>query len=208
MPHQTFFNLDTAKREKIINAAIDEFAENTLETASVAAIVSKAGIPRGSFYQYFDGLEDIYEFIIEYIGEKKLEYLAPTMKKVDANDPFDVLRETYKTAVKFTRDQPKYAAITNQVSKESENTKSAIIKRQKEKGRAALEQMLKKGQEKGFIDKSIDIKVATFIITASNAALIDYTLGQLDEKDLDSKFDYILEQVNQVLYILENGLRR
>jgi len=207
MPNQTFFNIDIDKRTKIINAAIDEFAENTLQNASVAGIVKKAGIPRGSFYQYFANLEDLYEYLIDYIGQKKVEYVSPVLKKDDTSDPFVTLRETYKMAVEFNRNYPKFAAISNNIFKEKESTKNSVIKKQKEKGRKEVEELLKKGQEKGSIDESVDVKAASFVITSSNAAIMDYHLAQSGYTDL-SKYDDILEQVNQVLYILENGLKK
>jgi AcrR family transcriptional regulator len=45
-------------------AARKEFSRAPLSTASVANIIKDAGIPRGSFYQYFDDLEDIFYYIL------------------------------------------------------------------------------------------------------------------------------------------------
>ena len=58
MPKQTFFNLPEDKRENLINIAIEEFAENDYQTASISRIVANAGIAKGSFYQYFENKED------------------------------------------------------------------------------------------------------------------------------------------------------
>ena len=44
MPNQTFFNLPDAKREQILQIAIDEFAENDTDSASISRIVARAGI--------------------------------------------------------------------------------------------------------------------------------------------------------------------
>ncbi len=49
MPTETFFNLPDEKKERIIEAAIDEFAENGLKNAKVNEIVRKSSIPKGSF---------------------------------------------------------------------------------------------------------------------------------------------------------------
>ena len=53
MPNDTFYNLDSIKRDKVYKALINEFTTNTLEDVSIKNIVTDAGIPRGSFYQYF-----------------------------------------------------------------------------------------------------------------------------------------------------------
>ncbi len=65
MPKDTFFNLDEAKKAKIIKAAKSEFLNNPLRKARVSNIVNVASIPRGSFYQYFEDLDDLYYFIVE-----------------------------------------------------------------------------------------------------------------------------------------------
>ncbi|MCK5388664.1 MAG: TetR/AcrR family transcriptional regulator, partial [Candidatus Izimaplasma sp.] len=53
------------KRNKIIEAAKVEFTANPLRKSRVSNIIKKASIPRGSFYQYFDDLDDLYYFVID-----------------------------------------------------------------------------------------------------------------------------------------------
>lgn len=65
MPNETFFNLPEEKREKILNAAKEEFTEHEFNKARVSNIIKNASIPRGSFYQYFENLEDLYFYIID-----------------------------------------------------------------------------------------------------------------------------------------------
>jgi AcrR family transcriptional regulator len=65
MAKQTFLNLPLDKQERILDAAKKEFTRASLKDASVANIIKDAKIPRGSFYQYFDDLEDIYYYILE-----------------------------------------------------------------------------------------------------------------------------------------------
>lgn len=64
MPKQTFLNLPDEKRQRIIECALDEFAERGYEKSSINRIVKEAGIAKGSFYQYFEDKFDLYEHII------------------------------------------------------------------------------------------------------------------------------------------------
>ena len=77
MPTDTFFNLSVEKRDKILDAAFTEFSTYTYEQSSIANIIKKAGIPRGSFYQYFEDKKDLYKYILEIIGQQKYEMLLP-----------------------------------------------------------------------------------------------------------------------------------
>lgn len=65
MPLQTFINLPKVKQKRILKAAMLEFSRAPLSEASVANIIKEAGIPRGSFYQYFKDKEDLYYYILE-----------------------------------------------------------------------------------------------------------------------------------------------
>ena len=51
MPTTTFFNLPPPKREKLLRAAVAEFARRPYGEVSINRIIQAAEIPRGSFYQ-------------------------------------------------------------------------------------------------------------------------------------------------------------
>ena len=65
MPKDTFYNLKNDKKEEIENALIKEFENKSIFEATVKDIVDSLGISRGSFYQYFDSLEESYFYILE-----------------------------------------------------------------------------------------------------------------------------------------------
>ena len=64
MPTNTSFNLPAEKKHKILKAANKEFARVPLEQASIKNIVEDAEIARGSFYQYFENKQDLFEYIM------------------------------------------------------------------------------------------------------------------------------------------------
>lgn len=77
MPKKTFFNLPESKRNNVIKAAKKEFSRDPIATALVSNIVADAKIPRGSFYQYFDDIEDCFYFIVdEYSKEIKTKLIS------------------------------------------------------------------------------------------------------------------------------------
>ena len=72
MPKQTFFHLSKDKQDLLMQAAKEEFSRAPLHEASIANIIKSAGIPRGSFYQYFDDKEDLFLLLIKPALPKKL----------------------------------------------------------------------------------------------------------------------------------------
>ena len=56
-------NVDKEKKIKIINSAMEEFSKNTYEKASTNRIVEKAGISKGSLFNYFKSKKKLYEYL-------------------------------------------------------------------------------------------------------------------------------------------------
>ena len=80
MVTQTFLNLKEDKQERVIRAGLAEFSRVPMERASVTNIVKNAGISRGSFYQYFDGKEEMYKYIVSVIYAKHRRDLYESLK--------------------------------------------------------------------------------------------------------------------------------
>ncbi len=75
MVKQGFLNLAENERSKIIDAALDEFADKDFEAASLNSIIANAGISKGSMYHYFANKKDLYLYIIDQIMKTKEEFL-------------------------------------------------------------------------------------------------------------------------------------
>jgi len=75
---ETFLRLPEEKRNRFLNAAWDEFTCTAFADASINQIVRRAGVPRGSFYQYFAGKEDLFA----YLGEIILKHLVAEYRKI------------------------------------------------------------------------------------------------------------------------------
>lgn len=65
MAKKTFENLEKEKKEKIYNSLKEFFEEEDLKNINVSGIVKKLNIARGSFYQYFEDLEDSYFTVLK-----------------------------------------------------------------------------------------------------------------------------------------------
>ncbi len=67
--YQKFHSLEAEKKERIINAALNEFARNGYEKASTNEIVEEAGISKGSLFNYFNSKKELYLFLLDYVAE-------------------------------------------------------------------------------------------------------------------------------------------
>ena len=80
MAKQTFLNLPEEKQKTILNSLKKEFSRVALKDALVSNIIKDAKIPRGSFYQYFENIEDSYYYVIEEYSKDIKKYLLDEIK--------------------------------------------------------------------------------------------------------------------------------
>jgi AcrR family transcriptional regulator len=88
-----FDNLDPERREAMLAAAADEFAERGYGGASLSRIIEAAGISKGSLYYYFNDKEDLFATTVK-VAMRRL---------VEAAGGFDLealTRETYWDALR------------------------------------------------------------------------------------------------------------
>lgn len=64
-----FLNLDQEKQDRIINAAIKEFAQKGYDNASTNEIVKEAGISKGLLFHYFGNKKKMYLFVFDHFYE-------------------------------------------------------------------------------------------------------------------------------------------
>lgn len=91
MPTKTFLNLPKEKRIRILRAAKKEFSRVPLDKAVIANIVKEADIPRGSFYQYFENVEDLFVYLMQYMYGIDRKKFAKYLEETD-NDVYAALK--------------------------------------------------------------------------------------------------------------------
>lgn len=65
--YSKFYRLEKEKQERIINAALKEFARNGYDKASTNEIVKEAETAKGSLFSYFNNKKELYLFLLDYV---------------------------------------------------------------------------------------------------------------------------------------------
>ncbi len=203
MPKDTFFNLPQDKRALICDVAVDEFAEYSFAQASVNRIVAKAGIAKGSFYQYFKDKQDLFLYVWQLIGEEKLNYMSPVMRNPDEHDIFTLIREMYLSGIQFAQEHPRYMAIGNKLLA---NKEAPIFKALKAdiwpSSFAIFETLLENAAARGEVRADIDIKMFAYLITSMSTVVVEYYLGFISQA-ID---ETVIATVDKFIDFLKNGM--
>lgn len=111
MPKETFLNLSEDKKQRIYEAAVEEFSQQRFSEASINKIIKHAEIPRGSFYQYFQDKEDIYLYMYERISNEKRDIVHRTEGINRDADIFEASLSTVRATFEWSRLNPRYIQI-------------------------------------------------------------------------------------------------
>ena len=106
---EKFMSLDETKQNKILNAALKEFAEHGYEQASTNRIVKEAGIGKGMLFYYFKSKKDLYEYLAEY----SLDFVVDKYFNLVDTSEKDFIERLKKTAEVKLRAQTENKNVFN-----------------------------------------------------------------------------------------------
>jgi AcrR family transcriptional regulator len=192
VPKDTFYNLIEDKRNRIFEAAVHEFSLRRFSEASINQIIKKAGIPRGSFYQYFNDKEDLYLFMFQHILEEKKEIFRQDILDHDA-DVFDLCIQTTRVTLEWGRSKPAY----NKISMLMEIDDSEFIMKLRMDTAKGLKELIERDKSRGFIRADVDTDVVVDMIYT--LILKEYYWNGTDEKQY-------MKKVMDVIQIIKEGI--
>lgn len=94
MPSNTFLNLPADKQSRLMDAASREFSAKPYNEVSINRIIQDAGIPRGSFYMYFQDKEELFRYLVHGYVEQLLMVLEEALLR-EGGDVFAALRALF-----------------------------------------------------------------------------------------------------------------
>jgi AcrR family transcriptional regulator len=102
MPKDTFNKLNEEKRNLIVEAFYKEFTLNTFDDASITRVVKSLGISKGSIYQYFDNKLDLYLYLMETAGSRKVGFIE-NIKRSSYSDFWEYMNALYEQGIAFDK---------------------------------------------------------------------------------------------------------
>lgn len=173
MPSNTFLNLPADKQTRLMDAASREFSAKPYNEVSINKIIQDAGIPRGSFYMYFQDKEELFRYLVHGYVEQLLMVLEESLLR-QGGDLFAALR-TLLDYVWEKRSQQTLGGM---------GAMSAIISRNGGMQRGALLDLLDAGEALERLRQSV------------NPELLDLRR----EEDLDDVLAVLLSVAGPLLY--------
>jgi len=187
----------TAKRERILRAAVDVFAQSGYFNAKVSDIAKAAGVADGTIYLYFDGKEDL---LVTIFREHTRSYLQSLERDLLAiSSPEDRMRVAIRHHME-TLGRDRALAIVSQVElRHSLKFMSLLSQQEVADYLNILRKIVEHGQSEGVFRRNLH-----------PALVAKAVFGVLDEMVTSwilSDKEYVLaEQSEQVADLLLTGL--
>jgi TetR/AcrR family transcriptional regulator len=107
----TFRHLPRDKQERVLDAALNEFADRGYQAASLNRLVAQAGIAKGSLYQYFPNKEGVFHYLFQYALKYVRRTLTTVKEETLEEDLFTRLEKSLKAGVRFLREHPRIYSL-------------------------------------------------------------------------------------------------
>lgn len=199
MPKDTFFNLSEEKRQKIIAAAIHQFAELNYSNVTIDGIVKDAGIPKGSFYQYFENKDDLYIYLFTELGDTKIDRFESLKAKIPAFSFKEYMMEYIMELKKMEFNNDQIPHLKREFLNECpQHIKKQILKLEMPKSLKAFREVIDAYIEKGEFRKDLDSKVAAYVtvMSISNLEYYDYSESEEIIAALMGIIDFLIKSMS------------
>lgn len=205
MPKDTFYNLPLEKRERIVEAALKEFENNSFDQASTNKIIEQSEISKGSFYQYFDDKKDIYKYLIQLMVEAKLKYITPAMQNPFNHDFFEVFHDMNEAGLKFALDQPRFLRVGTRLMQDKNHALyKEIIAENQERAYKVYSALVKNAIDRGELRDDIDVEFTARIIFIMSTEIVSITTNDSYEKLTEN----LTETLDKLMNLLAYGIKK
>lgn len=205
MPMKLFTELDSEKQERILDAALKEFAEYGYENGSTNRIVKNCGISKGSLFKYFENKEDLYFYLIDTVSAEMAEETRVDIGKL-SKDLYERVIEYSVTEISWYVTNPvKGRFMIGIASETGSDIGRKIIERYGEKSTDIYETLLKGVDMSGLHSSRKEITdILRWVLMGFNNSFLMSIAGNSD--DIETLKKSYLKQLKTHLKVLKSGL--
>lgn len=166
MPTSTWFRLNVAKRERVLEVAMREFGEHGYSTGSLNTIAREAGIAKGSLFQYFTDKQEFFAYICDEASRRIREDMERRIAAVDFDQSFDGwLFDVFCEWTEYMADHPLERAVTAATNFELDNSVRAVVRdTANQHYLQVIHPVLTLWQERGDIRADADLQVLATLV--------------------------------------------
>ena len=181
MPTVTWARVDPARRAAIVEAAEAEFGAHGFSNGSLNVIARRAGVAKGSLFQYFADKRDLYAYIADVASQRVRAYTDDVIRELDPRRPFfefltDLLDAWVAYYAEHPRERSLHAAATLEVDTDARVSVQNVIHRHYLE---VLRPLVRDAHVRGDLrpDSDTDVLLSLLLMIFPHLALAPYMRG-------------------------------
>lgn len=165
LPSPQFLQLERQKQEKIIKASLEEFSRRGFKGASIDRITKKAGIAKGSIFNYFGDKHGLFAYIFEYSLEQVKTHIKKVRDQTVHKGIYERLMIFAEEGIRFVRKNSSiyrlYLRLHNEADSKLTTQMMALIR---EYSIRFFTELIDDAKKKSELPGSLDTKATAFIL--------------------------------------------
>lgn len=196
-------------KERILEAAMREFAARGFGGARMDTIARNAEINKAMLHYYFDSKENLYQTVIQNVLE---EYVSQFKKIISPHlSPEKLMEEMPKLVITFfSGNQDLIKLIGLELFQNPANITSrvsAVVQRGIIKGPQMLEGLIKKWYQQGLISEPEPIHFAINIMSLSLFAfVVKPMVASIFNRSIEDDEQFFKDRIDSVINVLKRGM--
>jgi AcrR family transcriptional regulator len=162
--------LDDAKRARLMEAAIAEFAERGFEAASYNKIIERSGLSKGTVYYYFDNKDSLLSIVVDEICQGFIHAVEGLQLPDTKEEYWRIAWEYHQRAIRFFFENPLLGRVMFHLAK-YEPCFSEQLKSAHERTTRFMADLLVRGQEIGAIREDLPMETIERLMHAIGQVL-------------------------------------
>ncbi|MHC1684473.1 MAG: TetR/AcrR family transcriptional regulator [Clostridiaceae bacterium] len=211
MPKETFLNLNEEKQENVMRAAINEFLKHGFEKGNIGDIAKKAGVAKGSMYQYFENKRELFLYSVKWaldtVMKKYQKFLVFSHKEINM---FDYLFESSKAILLQMKEERELVIFIQDIflGKYKSLMDESMEYMMKVSDEYTIK-LIRDGKESGYIRKDIDDKLLNLFLTGVSYKFKEYLINKaknLGEEIIDEPFEVYENELKAMIELMKYGM--
>ena len=196
--------LGHAKRSRLIDAAIEEFAERGVDSASYNKIIERSGLSKGTVYYYFDNKDSLLTTVLDEICDQFHQAIGDIKLPETREGFWDIALEYDARAVRFFLENPRLLRVLSWMFKDvpdmKEYTESVRVRMT-----YFIKKLITRGQDIGAVRADIPLETA-LRLRQEIGKVLAYEILEEIKPDGTGKFEE--ERVEKVIAAMHDLSKR
>lgn len=178
----TFANLSEDKRQRVLDAAIEEFADHGFQGASMNRLAARLAIAKGSIFQYFGSKEGLFSFAFGRAVELFKGPLKAAREQAKDQGFFELVRQSLLTGMEFIENHPLiYRIYLKMLHNDDFPLRGHLLGQVRAAAAKYFQPLVMEGIRRGELRPDLDLDLAVYVLDT----LLDRFLQSRDTAPLD-----------------------